>query len=209
MTDSDRTLTGWLAAIAAPTPSPAGGSAAGIAGALGAALVEMVAGLTGSREKYASVHAEAARAAGHARRLRERLAGLASRDAEAFAGFTAALALPKRTSEEQAARAAARDAALRDGAAVQLDLLEALAETADLAAAMTERGLGAALGDAATGALLAAAAARSAYWAVRSNLAGASDRAAADRQVARAGQLLERVEREERRVLDLLRERVP
>jgi formiminotetrahydrofolate cyclodeaminase len=209
MTDSDRTLTDWLAALAAPTPSPAGGSAAAIAGALGAALVEMVAGLTGNREKYASVHAEASSAAEHARPLRDRLVGLASRDAETFAGFTAMLAMPKRTPEEKAARTAARDAAFREGAVVQLDLLEALSETADLAAAMPERGLGAALGDAATGALLAAAAGRSAYWAVRSNLAGASDRAAAEREVARAGELLERVERAERRVLDLLGERVP
>jgi glutamate formiminotransferase/formiminotetrahydrofolate cyclodeaminase len=209
MTDSDRTLTDWLAALAAPTPSPAGGSAAAIAGALGAALVEMVAGLTGNREKYANVHAEASSAAEHAGRLRDRLVGLASRDAETFAGFTATLAMPKRTPEEKAARTAARDAAFREGAAVQLDLLEALTETADLAAAMTERGLSAALGDAGTGALLAAAAARSADWAVRSNHAGASDRAAAERAVARAGELLERVEREERRVLDLLRERVP
>ncbi len=129
------------------------------------------------------------------------------RDAETFAGFTAALALPKRTPEEQAARAAARDAALQEGAAVQLELLDGLAETADLAAGMTERGLAGALGDAATGALLAAAAARSAWWAIRSNLEGAGGRGAAQ-QVTRAGELLDRVERAERRVLELLRARV-
>ena len=208
MPDATETLTGWLVAIAAPTPSPAGGSAAAIAGALGAALAEMVAGLTARREKYAAVHPEARQTVERAAGLRTRLAALAVRDAETFAGFTAALALPKRTPEEQAARASARDAALQEGAAVQLELLDGLAETADLAAAMTERGLAGALGDAATGALLAAAAARSASWAIRSNLEGAGDRAAAARQVTQAGELLDRVERAEQRVLELLRARV-
>ena len=207
MPDATETQTGWLAAIAAPTPSPAGGSAAAIAGALGAALAEMVAGLTARRE-YAAVHPEATQTVERAAGLRTRLAALAVRDAETFARFTAALALPKRTPEEQAARASARDAALQEGAAVQLELLDGLAETADLAAAMTERGLAGALGDAATGALLAAAAARSASWAIRSNLEGAGDRAAAARQVTQAGELLDRVERAERRVLELLRARV-
>jgi formiminotetrahydrofolate cyclodeaminase len=208
MPDANETLTGWLAAIAAPAPSPAGGSAAAIAGALGAALAEMVAGLTARREKYTDVHPEANQTVERAGQLRVRLAALAARDAETFAGFMAALALPKGTPEEQATRAAARDAALQEGAAVQLELLDGLAETADLAAAMTERGLAGALGDAATGTLLAAAAARSACWAIRSNLESAGDRAAAAQQVTRAGELLDRVERAERRVLEVLRARV-
>jgi glutamate formiminotransferase/formiminotetrahydrofolate cyclodeaminase len=207
MADTDSSLNDWLTAIAAPTASPAGGSAAAIAGALGAALVEMVAGLTGSRPKYAAVHQEAAWAGENAARLRTALAGLAVRDAEAFAGFTRALALPRNTADEQTARTAARDAALRDGAAVQLELLEAVADTADFAAAMADRGLAGALGDAGTGALLAAAAARSAYWAVRSNLASMTD-AGGGEAPARADELLERVETAERRVLELLRERV-
>jgi formiminotetrahydrofolate cyclodeaminase len=208
MPDANETLTGWLAAIAAPAPSPAGGSAAAIAGALGAALAEMVAGLTARREKYAAVHPEARQTVERAGQLRLRLAALAVRDAETFAGFTAALALPKRTPEEQAARALAREAALQEGAAVQLELLDGLAETADLTAAMTERGLASALGDAATGTLLAAAAARSACWAVRGNLEAAGNRAMAAEQIARAGELLDRVERAERRVLEVLRARV-
>ncbi len=177
-----------------------------MAGALGAALVEMVAGLTGRREKYAAVHAEAKDAVARAARLRDRLPALAVKDAEAFAGFTAALSMPKATADEQSARRAAQDQALRDGTAVQLELLEALAEVAELAAAMTERGLAGAAGDAATGALLAAAAGRSAGWAVRSNLAGATD-AAARSDVERAKGLLERVESAERGVLALLEQR--
>ena len=141
MPSPESPLNDWLAAIAAATPEFAGGSAAAVAGALGAALVQMVAGLTERREKYAEAHAEAREAVARAARLRERLPGLAVKDAKAFSGFTAALAMPKGTPEEQAARRAAQQKALRDGTAVQLELLEALAEVAELAAAMTERGL--------------------------------------------------------------------
>jgi len=198
-----------MTAIAAPTASPAGGSAAAIAGAMAAALAEMVAGLTRRREKYQAVHAEAADVATRAERLRGRLAELAARDAEVFRTFTAALALPSGTPPEKAARDRARSDALRAGAAVQLERLEGLAGAASLAEAMAERGLAAALGDAATGALLGAAAARSAYWAVRSNLQGTGDRTAAERERGDAKMLLDRIEEIERRVLRLLEQRVP
>jgi formiminotetrahydrofolate cyclodeaminase len=196
-TAPDDPLSDWMTAIAAPTASPAGGSAAAIAGAMAAALAEMVAGLTRGREKYQAV------------RLRRRLAALGARDAEVFLTFTAALALPSGTPPEKAARDRAKDDALRAGAAVQLELLEGLADAASLAEAMAERGLASALGDAATGVLLAAGAARSAYWAVRSNLQGTRDRAAGERDIGQAKVLLDRIEETERRVLRLLEQRVP
>ncbi len=205
----DDPLSHWLTAIAAPTASPAGGSAAAIAGAMAAALAGMVAGLTRGRDKYQAVHPMAADVVTRAERLRGRLAELAARDAEVFLKFTVALAMPTATSAEKAARDRARSDALRAGAAVQLELLEGLADAASLAQAMAERGLASALGDAATGALLAAGAARSAYWAVRSNLQGTGNRPAAERDLSEAKVLLERIEEIERRVLRLLEERVP
>jgi formiminotetrahydrofolate cyclodeaminase len=202
-------LSTWLSALAAPSPSPAGGSAAAIAGAMAAALAEMVAGLTRAREKYRAVHPEASDVAAQSARLRGHLALLAARDAEVFAAFSAALALPRETPQQQAVRERAKADALLAGAAVQLELLEGLAESAALAESMVERGLASALGDAATAVLLAGGAARSASWAVRSNLQGAADRDAAERQLAAARERLERVEAVERRVLRLLDERVP
>jgi glutamate formiminotransferase/formiminotetrahydrofolate cyclodeaminase len=176
---------------------------------MAAALAGMVAGLTRGRDRYRAVHPEAADVVTRAERLRGRLAELAARDAEVFLKFTVALAMPTATSAEKAARDRARSDALRAGAAVQLELLEGLADAASLAQAMAERGLASALGDAATGALLAAGAARSAYWAVRSNLLGTGDRAAAERDLSEAKVLLDRIEEIERRVLRLLEERVP
>jgi methenyltetrahydrofolate cyclohydrolase len=199
-------LADWITALARPTATPAGGAAAALGGALAAALVGMVAGLTLQREKYAGVHSQAKRSLDRTMELSRDLVELASRDAEAFARFMEALALPRSSEAERAARETAKQAALRTGTAVQLELLGRLAEIAELASAMADGGLASALGDAATASFLAAGAARSAYWAIRSNVRGAPN---AKATVERALALLERVEATEWRVRQLLNERVP
>jgi formiminotetrahydrofolate cyclodeaminase len=206
--DHDAALTDWLNALAAPTAAPAGGAAAALAGALGAALVEMVAGLTLGRDRYAAVHDFAAHAREQARRLRSDQLALAARDAAAFEGFTRALALPQDTPEARERRGRARAQALLDGATVQLDLLALLAEVAELGLAVAERGLAGAVGDAATAVFLAGGAARSACWAVRSNLREAGDAATGRKDPAAAAAALVRVEEAERRVQRLLEERI-
>jgi len=207
--DPDSSLTRWLDAIAAPTAAPAGGAAAALAGALSAALVEMVAGLTVKREKYASVHDLAARAREKAERLRDGMLALAARDARAFEGFTRALALPATTSEERERRTRAKTDALAAGTAVQLELLAHLAQVAELSFEIAEQGLAGAVGDAATGAFLALGAARSAYWSVRSNLAEVGGGVADRERVGAAKTLLDRVEDYERRARHVLEARVP
>ena len=202
-------LTEWLDAIAAPTAAPGGGAAAAIAGALGAALIQMVAGLTAEREKYASVHDLAARARQKAGRLREGMIALAARDARVFETFTRALALPATTSEERERRSRAKTDALAAGAAVQLELLAHLAQVAELSLEIAEQGLSSAVGDAATGAFLAVGAARSAYWSVRSNLAEVGGGVADRERVGAAKSLLDRVEDYERRARHLLEARIP
>jgi formiminotetrahydrofolate cyclodeaminase len=196
----------WITALGRPTATPAGGAAAALAGALSAALVGMVAGLTLQREKYASTHPQATRSLDRTLELSGDLVELASRDAEAFARFMEALALPRGSEPERAAREAAKEAALRAGTGVQLELLGRLAEIAELASAMADAGLASALGDAATAGFLAAGAARSAYWAIRSNVQGAPS---AKGTLERALALLERVEATEWRMRQLLNERVP
>jgi formiminotetrahydrofolate cyclodeaminase len=204
----EATVTDWLNALAAPTAAPAGGAAAAFAGALGAALVEMVAGLTGARQRYASVHDLATQVSGTARRLRAEMLALAARDTAAFEAFGRALALPKETPDQRERRARARADAFREGAVVQLDLLARLGEAAGLGLEVAGRGLAGALGDAATAVFLAGGAARSAWWAVRSNLREAGAHATNTERLATAAVLLERVEENERRVRRLLEERV-
>ena len=160
----------WTKAIARPTISPAGGSAAALVAAAAAALVEMVAALTAAREAYALVHEEARAARARAEGLRQELLTLASADAESLQRFVQALALPRGSETERKLRDRRKRSALLEGAAIQRDVLAGCGEVAALGAAMVERGLKSARGDAGTAVFLAAGAARSASLAIRMNL---------------------------------------
>ena len=124
---STTSLGDYLDALAAATPAPGGGSAAGVAGAMGAALVEMVAGLSlaksgaqgGEHSALQQVALERARSA------RAELLQLADDDAVAYGAFMEALKLPKSSDDERTARTAAISAAAQRAAEVPLATLRA------------------------------------------------------------------------------------
>jgi len=190
----------WARAIARPTISPAGGSAAALAATAAAALVEMVAALTASRETYALVHEEAKAARARAEGLRQELLTLASADAEALQRFARVLGLPRGSEAERELRERRKRSALREGAEIQRDVLGGCAELAALGAAMAERGLESARPDAATAVFLAAGAARSAALAIRINLEGEPPGSEPGGMVAAAAAKLAAVEESERLV---------
>lgn len=194
----------WTRAIARPSISPAGGSAAALAAAAGAALVEMVASLTASREAYALVHEEAKAARARAEGLRQELLTLASADAESLRRFEQALALPRASEGERELRERRKRSALQEGAEIQRDVLGGCADVAALGLAMIERGLKSARGDAGTAVFLAAGAARSAAWAVRMNLEGEPADSGFDGLAQVAAVRLGQVEKDERAAKELL-----
>ena len=87
--------------LAAPTPTPGGGSAAAYAGAMGAGLVAMVAGLTIGKKKYAEVEAEMQAIRVVAENLRAELTHAVDDDAAAFEVLMATFKLPKETEEQK------------------------------------------------------------------------------------------------------------
>jgi formiminotetrahydrofolate cyclodeaminase len=206
---SARNIEEWYDGIAAPTASPGGGAAAALAAAFAASLVEMVAGLTLERKQYQSIHLEAERIRARAASLRHELLDLASKDAESFADFERALALPRTTELERTQRAGAKRAALQQASQVQYELLLRLVEISALAVSIAQSGHASSLGDAATAVFLAAGAARGAYWAIRSNLGEAATGADGTSLAEMALSRLEQVEANEWRVRQLLSERVP
>lgn len=120
--------TDLLDRFASPDPTPGGGSAAALAGALAAALVEMVAGLprtrTGApdeREKLDAARASAGRAG-------SRLRQLVDLDTEAYNAVTAAFKLPKATDDEKTARSAAIARAMRQATEVPLETCDCAAQ---------------------------------------------------------------------------------
>ena len=169
-------LSGFIASVASPAPVPGGGSVAAYAGALGAALAQMVAGLTVGKKKYAEVGAEMKEAALAGAQLVNELSSLATRDAAAFAAVAEAYKLPKEPDTAAAARQSAITAALLQAAAVPLETARACARVAQLAAAVAERGNTNAASDAGVAALLAEAGARGASYNVRINVASLDDK---------------------------------
>jgi formiminotetrahydrofolate cyclodeaminase len=204
----ESSLQQWSDAVAAASATPAGGAVAALASSLASALVAMVAGLTTQREKYAAVHEHARETLERADSLRAELIELAARDAMVVAEYLDALTLPQSTEFERTAREAARRAALLDAARVQLELLDQAAEVAALAEAMVGSGVATAIGDAATASFLAAAASRSAYWSIRSNLRAIGRPDETRPWIEAAVVTLERVEAAEIRVRQVLDERI-
>jgi glutamate formiminotransferase / formiminotetrahydrofolate cyclodeaminase len=171
-----QSLAGFVAAVASPSPVPGGGSVAALAGALGAALAQMVAGLTVGKKKYAAVEAEMRDITLRAAALVNALSALVARDAEAYAEVAAASKLPQQPETAAATRSAALTSALLRAAEVPLETARACADVAKLAAAVAARGNTNAASDAAVAALLAEAGCKGAAFNVRINVASLADR---------------------------------
>jgi glutamate formiminotransferase/formiminotetrahydrofolate cyclodeaminase len=201
-------LGGFVASVASPTPVPGGGSVAAHAGALGAALAQMVAGLTAGKKKYAAVDAEMRELAVRAAALGNTLSALVARDAEVYAAVAATYKLPAETPALEAEKKVKIDQALLAAAAVPLETAAACASVAELALAVAERGNSNAASDAGIAALLAEAGCIGASYNVRINVVALSDRslgAALEleaRQLgAKAGDLVRRASEAVERVL--------
>lgn len=171
----DQGLEQFVASVASAAPTPGGGSVAAHAGSLAAALVQMVAGLTIGRKKYAEVDAEFREISDRAATLRQRLNALVELDAQSYAAVSAAYKLPKDTPDAAAQREAAITAALIGASEVPLETARACAEVAELAELAATRGNVNAVSDAGVAGLMAQAACRGAAYNVKINVAALPD----------------------------------
>jgi glutamate formiminotransferase / formiminotetrahydrofolate cyclodeaminase len=169
-------VSGFLAAVASSNPVPGGGSVAAHAGAVAAALAQMVAGLTIGKKKYAGVEGAMKEAALKAVSLGNTLSGLVKRDADAYALVSEAYKLPKEPADAAARRAEAVTNALLKAAEVPLETARASVEVARLAALVAEEGNTNAVTDAGVAALLAHAACKGAAYNVRVNVQALDDK---------------------------------
>jgi glutamate formiminotransferase / formiminotetrahydrofolate cyclodeaminase len=169
-------LSGFVGSVASPQPTPGGGSVAAHAGALGAALAQMVAGLTVGRKKYASVDTEMREIAVRAAALGNTLSILVARDAAAYAIVAAAYKLPANTDEEKAVKTRTIDDGLIHAAEVPLETARACAEVAELAVLVATKGNTNAASDAGVAALMAEAGCVGAAFNVRINTSSLADK---------------------------------
>ncbi len=110
----------YLDRLASAEPTPGGGSAAALVGALGAALCAMVARITAASERLAAVRPRAEALAAEADALRARFTAARPLDEEAYARVVAASALPKADGEQKRARKLALQRALAGAAEAPL-----------------------------------------------------------------------------------------
>jgi formiminotetrahydrofolate cyclodeaminase len=178
------TVAQLLDAFASSQPVPGGGSASALAGAVGASLFIMVAGLPktrhGTDEEREALNAAAARL----RPLRDELASLIDRDSDAYTSVLNAYRLPRSTEAEQAARRDVIDAAMRTATEAPLATMRACERAMREAEAITASGAASAASDVAVGIELLKTAAKGAALNVDTNLALLKD----DDYVSRVGQ---------------------
>jgi glutamate formiminotransferase/formiminotetrahydrofolate cyclodeaminase len=197
----------FLDDIAAATAAPGGGSAAAYAGALGAALTEMVAGLTIGKAKYHHVEAEMLAVRLQARKLRAEMSQAVEDDAAAFEAVMGAFKLPKATEAEQQAREAAIQVAMLSAAHIPLHTAGRAVMTLELAARCAHDGNLNAISDAMSGAALARAALTAAGYNVRINLQSLDDKTQAAQMLNELAELEARATSIEKELRNSMKER--
>ncbi|MGI6207219.1 MAG: cyclodeaminase/cyclohydrolase family protein [Anaerolineae bacterium] len=167
--------TRFIDALATSEPTPGGGSAAAMAGAIAAGLLSMVCNLTVGQEKFAAVHEDLAAVLQETEALRHRLVDLAEQDMAAYRSFVGAQRLPRKSDEERRERTRCMQDALRTCTLVPLQIAEACRRLLDLSPEVALKGNPTAVTDVGVGALLAEACMRGAGLQVMVNLAWLKD----------------------------------
>lgn len=174
---TERRVDDLLQAFRSPDPTPGGGSAAALAGAIGASLLAMVAGLPKSR---AATEEDVERLQAAGRRcaaIAGDLTTLVDRDSEAYDLVVGAYRQPKGTDEEKAARSAAIQQAMRAAIAAPLDVMRACAAAAEQGVVVAALGNPSASSDVRVGFELLGAGLRGAKLNVEINLGSVKDAA--------------------------------
>ncbi len=198
---TDQTIHQFLDDLASKAPTPGGGSAAALLGAVAAGLVSMVGQYTVGREKFRDVEPEARRILERSEALRAELTRLAQADIEAFGEVSAAYRLPRVTDEEKAARSEAIQASLITATEAPMATARAARELISLCADLAPIGNPQTVSDVGVGALAADACLQSAALNVAINLKAMKN---ADRAAAYQSDLDTLLEKRESRLAEVL-----
>ena len=175
MTLTSLTISNLLAAFRSSEPTPGGGSAAALAGAVGASLFAMVAGLPKSKAESDEDKQALASAGGRCTDLAHRLEALIDQDSAAYDLVVGAFRLPKATDAEKTARSAAIQKAMIAATEAPLDVMRRCAEAAAEWPTIDRLGNPNASSDASVGRELLGAALRGAQQNVEINLGSVKD----------------------------------
>jgi glutamate formiminotransferase / formiminotetrahydrofolate cyclodeaminase len=171
----------FLDAVAEPSATPGGGSVAALAGALGASLGQMVAGLSRKKKSQAAYVEPLSDALAEFHTASRVLAEAIDRDAASFESVMAAYKLPQATPEEQGRRESAIQNALQGTANVPMEVALKAANVFDLLGQLQKIASPSMLSDIRVGRLMAGAAVRGALENVAINLQSITDSAFSSR----------------------------
>jgi formiminotetrahydrofolate cyclodeaminase len=191
MTLTNKTVKALLEDFRSSAPTPGGGSAAALAGAVGASLLAMVAGLPKPRASTeADLHS--LRDAGErCTALANDLESLVDRDSEAYELVVSAYRMSKATDAEKAARATGIQHALKAAIAAPLDVMRACSAAIALGPVLEAHGNPNASSDLQVGLELLRAGLRGARLNVEINLGSVKDDAYAAGVTGEIGRLSE------------------
>jgi len=167
----------FLNDLSSSAPTPGGGSAAALNGALGTALMTMVANLTVGKKGYEEFDEEMKSLKDTLLPLRERFMNLVDEDAESFKRVMAAFKLPRMTEADKQERDKAISEALKVAAEVPFRTMSLALEVLKLCRPIAEYGNRNSISDAGVGTLNLDAAFRGARLNVLINLSGIKDEA--------------------------------
>ena len=184
----EKNIDKFLAELASSAPTPGGGGAAALCGALGIALGNMVGNLTLGKKKYADVQEDIAELNAKAEALRAGFVALVDADAEAFAPLSRAYSIPK----DDPARDEIMEPALLKAAEAPLEIMRKCAEALELISGYAAKGSAMAISDAGCAAALCGAAMEAAALNVKINTKSMKNRAVADNINAEMNELLQK-----------------
>jgi methenyltetrahydrofolate cyclohydrolase len=198
----------FLDDLASGQPTPGGGSAAAIMGAMGAALVSMVCNVTIGKKGYEAVEAEMQAVREESEQVRRRLTAMVADDIAAFDSIMAAYKLPKASDDEKARRVAAIQAGLRRATETPMDCARACAEVIALSRRASEHGYLNVISDGGVGVLAGLTGLRSAALNVYINAPALKDRAFAEAATAELEKLVEFCAAESEAVYKIVRDKL-
>lgn len=184
----EKNIDKFLAELASSAPTPGGGGAAALTGALGIALGNMVGNLTLGKKKYAEVQEDITALNAKAEALREDFVSLIDADAAAFEPLSKAYGIPKNDPK----RGEVMEAALLAAVQPPLEIMRKCVKALELIAEYAAKGSALAISDAGCAAAITRAACEAAALNVFVNTKPMRDRERAGEMNREANELLQK-----------------
>ncbi len=171
----DMPIQQFLNELASKASTPGGGGAAAVSGAMGAALISMVANFTIGKKGYEEVDEDAKAILAKSEKLRTKLTDAIKDDVDVFNRVMSSYRMPKESDEEKAARSTEIQAALKEATDVPLECARLCREVVNLSQPIADKGNKNVISDAGVAALAGYAGLRSAALNVYINIGGIKD----------------------------------